>query len=203
MVNSKKSTWLFNPFTYIAGWQALLIGLILILVTGYIGSLSNTHFDGVLDTHTGRSAPLWFFLITGIINWLCMGVVLWLFGKKASKGTFRSIDLFGTQALARWPLIFTALACTILAYTRFIHTLIELTRTQKMPETFSLIDASVFGLVVFVMLAVLCWTVRLMYMSYKVSCDPAEGKAKKTFIIGLIVAEILSKVVLIALMANV
>ena len=203
MINSKKSTWLFNPFAYIAGWQALLVGLILILVTGYIGSLSNTHFDGVLDTHSGRSAPLWFFLTTGIINWLCMGVVLWAFGKKISKSTFRSIDLFGTQALARWPTIITALACMTPAYTRFIHTIIELTRTQQMPEAFSLIDAGVFGLVVFVMLAVLCWTVRLMYMSYKVSCDPAGKKAIMTFIIGLIIAEILSKVAFIALIGKV
>ena len=79
MNNPKKSTWLFNPFTYVAGWNAILIGLVVILVTGYLGSLSNTHFDGVLDAHTGRSAPIWFFLTTGILNWLCMGVVLWIF----------------------------------------------------------------------------------------------------------------------------
>ena len=42
-------TWFFNPFIYIAGWQSLLIGVAAILVAGYIGSLSNTHFDGVLD----------------------------------------------------------------------------------------------------------------------------------------------------------
>ena len=200
MTNSKKSTWLFNPFTYVAGWKALLIGLILILLTGYIGSLSNTHFDGVLDTHSGGSAPLWFFLTTGIINWLCMGLILWAFGKKSSKTTFRSIDLFGTQALARWPHLLTAFACMVPAYTRFTHTLIELSRTQKMPETFNLMDAGVFALVVFIMLAVLCWSVRLMYMSYKVSCDPAKGKAIRSFIIGIILAEIVSKIVLITLM---
>jgi hypothetical protein len=203
MNNSKKSTWLFNPFAYIAGWQALLIGLILILATGYIGSLSNTHFDGVLDTHTGRSAPLWFFLMTGIINWLCMGIVLWIFGKVSSKASFRAIDLFGTQALARWPSMLTALACLAPAYTRFTQTLMEFSRTQQMPETFNPMDAVVFGLVVFAMLLALCWMVRLMYMSYKVSCGLTKGKAITTFIIGLILAEILSKVALIALMAQI
>ena len=53
--------WLFNPFTYIAGWQSLFIGLAAIILAGGIGSISSTHFDGVLDTHTGRPAPLWFY----------------------------------------------------------------------------------------------------------------------------------------------
>lgn len=203
MDNSKKSTWLFNPFAYVAGWQALLIGLITILIAGYVGSLSNTHFDGVLDTHSGRAAPLWFFLTTGIINWLCMSVVLWAFGKGSSKGAFRAIDLFGTQALARWPSVLTALACLAPAYTRFTHTLIELSRTQKIPDTFAPMDAVIFGLVIFVTLLALCWMVRLMYMSYKVSCDPAKERAVKTFIIGLIIAEILSKIALVVLMARV
>ena len=202
MDNPKKSTWLFNPFTYVAGWNALLIGLVVILAAGYLGSLSNTHFDGVLDAHTGRSAPLWFFLTTGILNWLCMGIVLWIFGKSSSKSTFRTLDLFGTQALARWPSMLTALACLAPAYTRFTQTLIEFSRTQKFPELVPA-DAAIFGLVVFVMLLALCWMVRLMYMSYKVSCDPAEGKAMKTFIVGLIIAEVLSKVALVALMAKV
>ncbi len=202
MNNSKKSTWLFNPFAYIAGWQALLVGLILILVTGYIGSLSNTHFDGVLDTHTGRSAPLWFFLTTGILNWLCMGVVLWIFGKVASKGSLRTIDLFGTQALARWPSILTALACMAPAYTRFIHTLSALSRTQTLPETSKPMDVVVFSLVISAMLLALCWMVRLMYMSYKVSCGLTKKRAITTFIVGLIIAEVLSKVALISLMKN-
>ena len=44
-------TWLFNPFALVAGWNALLAGVLAILLAGYVGSLTNTHFDGVLDTH--------------------------------------------------------------------------------------------------------------------------------------------------------
>lgn len=200
MDKSKKSTWLFTPFIYIAGWKALLAGLIAILLAGFAGSLSNTHFDGVLDTHTGGPAPLWFFLTSGIINWLSLSVVLWLFGRAVSKSSFRTIDLLGTQALARWPTLLTALACLLPAYTRFTHTLMEYARTQQLPETFSVMDAGIFSLVIGIMLLTLCWMVRLMYMSYKVSCDPTAKKGIITFIIGLILAEILSKITLIALM---
>ena len=54
----KLSTWFFNPFTYVAGEQALVIGLGVILASSYIASLSNTHFDGVLDMHTGATGPM-------------------------------------------------------------------------------------------------------------------------------------------------
>jgi len=61
-------TWLFNPFHYVAGWTALLVGLALVLAASFIGSLSNSHFDGVLDFHTGMPAPLWVFMCEGLID---------------------------------------------------------------------------------------------------------------------------------------
>ena len=81
----KVATLLFNPFVFIAGGQALLLGAITILVAGLIGHAGNTHFDGVLDVHSGASAPLWFFLSEGINDWLCLDVVLWVFGRIISK----------------------------------------------------------------------------------------------------------------------
>jgi hypothetical protein len=101
--DKKPVTLLFNPFFYFAGSKALCLGLAAILLAGLLGALGNTHFDGVLDTHTGAHAPLWFFLVEGIVDWLCMAVVLLAFGKVASKTSFRALDVLGTQALARWP----------------------------------------------------------------------------------------------------
>ena len=51
--------WLFNPFRFVAGYKALLSGLVIILLSAFVGSLGNTHFDGVLDVHIGLTAPLW------------------------------------------------------------------------------------------------------------------------------------------------
>ena len=44
--------------------------------------------------------------------------------------------------------------------------------------------------------ALLCWTVVLMYKAYSVSCNIKGAKAIVSFIIGLIIAEVLSKVAL-------
>src|SRR3990167_2249308 len=98
---SKRSirTWLFNPFHYIAGGKALVVGVVLILVAGFIGALSNSHFDGVLDFHTGAAAPVWVFVSEGLIDWIVMGGLLLIGGKIISKSRVRVIDVFGTQAL--------------------------------------------------------------------------------------------------------
>ena len=100
--NSNLSQWFFNPFRFIAGFKALLLGLAIILISAFVGSFSNTHFDGVLDVHTGLEAPLWLFFAEGLINWICMVIPLFFFGLIVSRSSFRRIDVFGTQALARW-----------------------------------------------------------------------------------------------------
>ena len=51
VINNRLSQWLFNPFTFVAGLKALLLGLIIISLSAFICSLSNTHFDGVLDVY--------------------------------------------------------------------------------------------------------------------------------------------------------
>jgi hypothetical protein len=187
----KPITLLFNPFVYIAGGKALVLGLVAILIAGFLGSLSTTHFDGVLDTHTGRPAPLWFFLMGGIIAWLCLSIVLLVFGRIISTTSFRTIDLFGTQALARWPTIFSALVCLPPAMRRFANQLLE--QLKKGGEFhIDAADAIVFGVVLIAILLFTCWMVALMYKSFSLSCNVKGGKAIGTFIAGLLIAEILS-----------
>jgi hypothetical protein len=67
--NRSLTQWLFNPFRFIAGFKALLLGLIVIALTSLLASLSDTHFDGTLDVHLGLQAanmgmklPFWLFL---------------------------------------------------------------------------------------------------------------------------------------------
>lgn len=190
---------LFNPFEYIAGAKALLLGLAVIVVTGLIGSLGRTHFDGVLDTHTGAAAPLWFFLSEGIVDWLCLAAVLLIIGRIVSKTSFRTIDVLGTQALARWPTLFVSLITLPKAFRSFSQQLVEQFTRQGKVE-FNTVDAVVFSAVVIAMIPLTCWMVFLMYKSYSVSCNVKGGKAIGTFIGGLIVAEILSKLAIFRLL---
>lgn len=191
--------WLFNPFKFIAGYQALLIGLAAILLTSLLGSLSNTHFDGVLDVHTGLQAPLWFFLSEGLINWMSLAVPLFFFGLILSRSALRTVDVFGTQALARFPYLISAIAFIPFKYASGGEDL-----TAKLMESgFSAIATPALlltlGLAIIVAIPMIIWMVVLMYRAYTVSCNIKGPKAIITFIISLIGAEVLSKVAIFLL----
>lgn len=197
--NNKRSfsNWIFNPFVYIAGWQSLVIGVVVILATGYIGSLGNAHFDGVLDTHTGISAPLWIIMSEGLIDWLSLSLVLFVFGKIISKTSFRLLDLLGTQALARWPVIISACVFLPKAVGRFALSIAD----KSNPSGFTLnsSDAVIFAVAVLVAILITCWFVILMFRSYAISCNVKGGKAIGTFVAGLLIAEVISKFLIVLL----
>jgi hypothetical protein len=197
----KPALLLFNPFVYIAGGQALLLGWAAILATGLLGAVSHTHFDGVLDVHSGGQMPLWIFLSEGMIDWLCLALVLLVIGRLASRTSFRSIDVLGTQALARWPTLFVSLVTLPRGFQRFSSYLAEQLLEPGAKPEFKTADAVVFCAAVLAIVLLTCWIVVLMYKAYSVSCNLTGGKAIGTFIGGLILAEILSKVAMVGLLS--
>jgi hypothetical protein len=196
----KLSQILFHPFLRIAGVPAFLLGLAAIIFTGIIGAGQGLHFDGVLDTHTGKSGPLWLFVSEGLINWISLAVLLLIAGRIISRTAFRSIDLLGTQALARWPTVLTALACLAPGFHRFSEVLTKSIiglKPGQVPQLPPLgPDVVVFGLVTLFMLACTVWMVALMWRSFSHCCNVRGGKAVATFVIALLLAEVLSKVLI-------
>jgi hypothetical protein len=197
----KLTVLLFNPFVYIAGAQALFLGWAAILAAGLLGAVSHTHFDGVLDAHSGAHVPLWVFLSEGMIDWLCLAVVLLIIGRIVSRTSFRSIDVLGTQALARWPTVLVSLVTLPKGFQRFGNYLVEQFLKTGGKAEFNGTDAAVFCAAVLAMIVLTCWFVVLMYKAYSVSCNLRGGKAIGSFIGGLLLAEILSKVALVGLLS--
>jgi hypothetical protein len=186
--------WLFNPFQFIAGSGTLLLGLIIMLASAFLGSLSNTHFDGVLDVHSGTAAPLWFFLTEVLIDWLCISIVLLIAALFVSRSSFRVVDVFGTQALARAPYLISALALLSKGSIRFTNYLVSKITQQVPAEAIKSTDILFFAVGLIVVLLMIVWMVVLMYRAYSVSCNTKGGKAIGSFIAALIIAEILSKI---------
>ncbi|MBE9566177.1 MAG: hypothetical protein IMF16_05475 [Proteobacteria bacterium] len=192
--------WLFDPFTYLAGGSALALGLAAILLASFVGSLTSTHFDGVLDIHTGRAAPLGTFLAEGLVDWLSISIVLLILGRIVSKTSFRSIDMLGTQAMARWPTLIAAIATLAPPYQRYVAQLSwKLLGVGEQVPLHST-DPVFFGVIAIVSILVMIWMVMLMYRAYTVCCNISGARAPVTFIIGLIVSEVVSKITILRLL---
>jgi hypothetical protein len=183
----------------VAGYQALFLGLGIMLISALFGFLGNTHFDGVLDVHKGLKAPLWFFLAESVIDWMSIAMPLFFFGLVASTSSLRMIDVFGTQALARWPYLITSIVMLPKATERFgIYLLSRFTSTAA-SVTIDYIDMLIFIFAVLVTIIMTVWTVALMYKAYVVSCNIKGARAIVTFIVSLIGAEVLSKLSILLL----
>ncbi len=185
--------WLFNPFAYIAGGRALIIGLIGMLAAGLLGSSGNVHFDGVLDTHIGARAPLWLFIAEGFVDWLCLAIPLLIAGLIFKGRSFRAIDVLGTQALARWPMLLSAAVGVLPANQRVLVELMKMTQNPNQPLTLPATDTIIFAIAMIVSLVMIVWMVMLMYQGYTVSCNLKGTKAVVSFMVVLLIAETASK----------
>lgn len=174
-------SWFVNPFIYVAGLKALIIGVILMLASVAIGFINRAHFDGVLDLHIGLEAPAYVFLIEVLVDWVSISVVLFIMGSILSKSKIRWIDVVGTQALARWPMLILVLLLFVPGF--------ETLRTGTIS-----ISLIIFGIV---SLLVIIWVVTLMFNAYKISCNLKGSKLIVSFVGGLISAEVISKVVIV------
>ena len=194
--------WLFNPFHYIAGGAALAAGLVVIVAAGLLGSLSHSHFDGVLDFHTGMPAPLWLHLVEGPIDWLALCVPLWVGGVLISKSKARLLDLFGTQALARFPYLILAAVALLPGYRNYTSFIAAQFAGKEAVVEPAKGDVVVFGLVILVMLLMAIWMVVLMYRSFAISYNVRGGQAIAVFIGAVLVGEVVSKLALFALISG-
>ncbi len=178
-----KTTTLFNPYKYIAGWKALGIGWAIILVTACIASRGNTHFDGVLDAHSGLVTPFAWYLLDPLVAWALAMVIFYLAALLFSASSVRLIDIAGTMALARAPMIFAALILLSLPAIPPIKSASDL---HNISGAIILIGfaASVFSI----------WMIALMYNAFSVSANLKGSKAGWVFVAALILGEILSKI---------
>jgi len=198
-----KTIWIFNPFLYIAGWQSLTIGMTIMLLTAVIGYFSNTHIDGVAGAGFGLPAPLWVFITEVMIAWIVLSLVLLLAGKIVSKSSFRLVDLFGTQALARAPMLiapilgFPQLNQRVTKYilSKFLPTGEDITATQ--------FEIVVYVIIILIMITAVIWTITLMYNAYRLCFNLKGRKAGLSFAIALVCAHMLASILFIVLFRDI
>ena len=178
-----KIKWLINPFERIAGWQALGIGIVVVALTAIFGKINGVAFDGVIDAHTGPHSFKAAFAMQAV-NLLALCLCMWLAGICFSKSKVRVVDIAGTIALSRTPLLLLSVLCFLPIAPMDI---------SDIPRII------IFGLCC-VVLGI--WMIALMYQAYSVSCNIKGVRAVVSFIGALLVAEIGSKCIFIFLLSS-
>ena len=181
---NNKWKWIYNPFEIIAGWEALVIGVVVMALTAIFGTINHIVFNGVVDVNIGASLSFTASFAMQAVNFLIVFFIFWLAGVCFSKSKTRAIDVAGTMALARVPLLFFTLLCFL----------------PIVPE--NIFDFT--GTVIFVIICIpfIVWMVALMYNAYTVSFHLKGSRAVLSFIGALLIAEIISKLVFIFLLGS-
>ena len=177
---------LVNPFSRIAGWEASVIGVILVVLSAIIGRYSYVCFDGVLDIHIAQKLSMGGALGMQLISTFTLVLVMWIAGLITSKG-FRFVDILGTMTFARIPLLIPAL----------IGFFVKAPNIQDiLANPLSILASSSF--IIFALLAFIfiVWEVVLIVFGLKVSCNISGGKLAGSVIIGILASEIISKILI-------
>jgi len=184
---------LFNPYKRYAGLTSLAAGLIIISLTALITSFGETHLDGVIDLHIGSGVTFQMAIAEGLIDFVSMGLFLFIASLIVSGSHPRAIDIFGTQALARAPFLLAALVNLLPKQDQVIkYVEYKYLHSGDVVELGSM-DIVVFAFAMLVTLLCLVWMVALMYKAYAVSANVSGAKAVVSFVAALILAETVSK----------
>ncbi|MDP3462672.1 MAG: hypothetical protein Q8S18_07785 [Bacteroidales bacterium] len=193
---NKLRLFLTNPFVKIAGAKALVYGSLSMLLTAVLGWLFNTRFDGVLDIHFVQGFSFQLHLLDLVVSWLAITLVLFFTGLIAAGRGIRLIDIAGTMALARTPLMLAPIANTfsnsniVSAY--FLSYLSK--DIEAVEPTIMQITGFVLSMILVISLTI--YVIILSYRAFKVSTNLKGSKATVSFIIGLLIAEVLSKILI-------
>lgn len=192
---------LYNPFRYIAGTKALLLGLAVIVITSLTAYNFSIIFESVLKIRfVPETAPLWAFFLNNFINWLSIAFFLYLFGILISKSKIRFVDVLGTQALARFPLIIYSLIGFFPAGRKYNNLSLS---SFMQGETVNVAGFDVWLFLILSLLGtfIIVWYILLMYNAYSISCNLSKEKGILSFISAVVIGSFFARVIYLSVAA--
>jgi hypothetical protein len=168
----------YNPFIVIAGLESFFIGLTGLLLTSYLSYFTGTHFTGLLNLSFAKDSDFWVFLVENVSDWIILSLLLFIGGSILSKSRIRIIDVLGTVLLSRIPLVI-APAFRIIPFFR----------------SFAIYSAAMY-LIAGIYVISLIWCIVLSFNAYKVSCNLKNESLFISFIVIILLSEIITEILL-------
>lgn len=173
----------WNPFEFIAGWQALAAGAAGLVVSAVVASLTDQSFNGMLHVRFAE-VTFWQSLVQQGICWLLLATLLYAAALIFSRSSVRALDIYGTMLFAQIPLtLMVASAMIILPElgalaTRPVEELIAYIQSHPIP-------VMLYGVLVVVLLV---WYFMWSYRAFSVSANMRGERAVAIFIVCCLVS---------------
>ncbi|MBI2786847.1 MAG: hypothetical protein HYX60_11335 [Legionella longbeachae] len=188
-----ESSLFLNPFQKIAGFKALIFGIIILLTMSYMGVLAKLYFLGPLTTINAsavvkQSMDIGFLLLAyqNIICLLILTTLFFIAAKMLQNKKLRIIDFLGTLSLARFPLL---LFTVIVNFARMINpTILDIDMSKGIPLHSSM-GLKILGVIGTVLIV---WQIILYFYAMKESSGLVGKKLWLGFILPLIAGELIA-----------
>lgn len=185
---------IYNPFDRFSTDALLITGIILTVAGGFLAYYFNVRYDGALDMHFSNDVALQTPILELLINITSLSLLLFAAAKQINTKT-RHIDIFCTVLISRLPFyLMTPFNSGGRVY-EAIKRIEEMALRNEMNMIPS--DMLILILIGFTSLLFLVWFFALLWNGYKVACNAKGNKAVFFFIGAVIMAEIISKILII------
>jgi len=184
---------LFNPF-HLSEKKLMSFGIIALLIGTYLGFIFNCRFDGVIDLHFTEKVKLFLPFIDLLASIVVAAVIFYFIGLFINKKT-RILDLFITVLIAKVPfylLPFFNIGNKMYEVSNKTISLINPKSDLKLlpNEILFLILSTIISLLAII------WSVILLYNGFKIATNSKENKHSILFVFGLLLSEIVSKIII-------
>jgi len=181
---------LFNPFEKYDGRPILAIGLVATLIGGMLGYAFKAHFDGILDMHFADQVTFSGPFSENVFNIAILFFVLYAIGRYINNKT-RPVDILGVVMLARLPLYLDTLTNINGYMYEFGEKVMSMGADPMKIDPTEIMVPALLGLLT---LPLLVLYIVLLYNGFKTATNLKTAQHKWWFAIGIIIAEILSKI---------
>ncbi len=187
--------YLFNPFRYIAGWESLGAGILVLIITSVIALYSHVHLPDLISVKTTPGLTIDLLLVQNFSNWLVPSVLFYLVALVFSKSEVRAVDVFGTQALARFPYLLAVFSGFSGALNKFGSYMLwyGLQIGDEVQITSFEITLAI-ALILFLTLLTV-WMVALQFNAFKTSANLKGAKLIVSFIVIFIASIVLTGII--------
>ena len=188
-------TVLLKPFEVYSEKKLLIIGTIVTILGSLSASYFNVRYDGAIDLHYVDNTNLYQPFIDNIINIISLCIPLFIVGKIINNKT-RIIDIITVILISRIPFYIISLFNINNIVFNASKKLISINPAEKIAQIKN-IEWFIIIMSTILTITGLIWFISLLFNGYKIATNAKGGKSIFLFVISIIIAEIISKIILV------